>query len=286
MIKILFFFILTAFYCNVSVSQVPLNSSNKSVVKRNYNDITGILGAFPDEINLLLTQVKQKKERSIQNILFIEGILNNRRVVIAQTGIGKVNAAITTTLMVEHFSPQQIIFTGIAGGINPELSPGDLVIGSKVAHHDYGTVTPDSMIVRPTRNPSTMLENPVYFKCDSMLILLSEEAGKSIKLEQITINHDARIPKVIKGIIVTGDVFVSSEKTTEHLRTRMNAEATEMEGAAVAQVCYQQKQPFIVIRSISDNANTKASHDIRSFYQVAANNSASLVMAIVKSIAK
>jgi adenosylhomocysteine nucleosidase len=262
---------------------IDLSESRQGkTIVRKYNAITGILGAFPEEIKFLLTQVQQKKQESIQNILFTKGKLNGREVVIAQTGIGKVNAAVVTILMIEHFQPEEIIFTGIAGGINPALSPGDLVVGKQIAHHDFGTVTPDSLLRRPTRNPSTMIENPLYFSSDTTLVRLAIAASKRAQLEPIKKEGKEETPKVITGTIVTGDVFVSSSAVTDHLRKKMNADATEMEGAAIAQVCWQQFVPFVIIRSISDNAGNTAYADIKNFYQSAARNSAHLVMEMVK----
>jgi adenosylhomocysteine nucleosidase len=271
-------------FCTLAEAQAPIDLSGSVVAAksaRQYKPITGILGAFPEEIKFLLTQVQQKKESVLQGIHFTEGILNGRKVVVAQTGIGKVNAAVTTTLLVEHFEPQEIIFTGIAGGINPKLAPGDLVIGTKVAHHDFGTLTPDSMLRRPTRNPATMQENPLYFTSDSSLVRLAVATGKKIKLEPFVHEGKQQVPTIITGTIVTGDVFVSSSGATQQLRQKMNADATEMEGAAVAQVCWQQQVPFVIIRSVSDNAGNSAYSDIKSFYQSAARNSAHLVMAMV-----
>lgn len=246
------------------------------------SDITGILGAFPEEIKFLLSHVQQKTEFVIQRISFTRGILNGQQVVIAQTGIGKVNAALTTILLIEHFHPKGILFTGIAGAINPDLSPGDLVIGTTLAHHDYGTLTPEGTSRRPTRDPSSMQENPVYFRSDSTLVEIATLAGKNLSLEKINTPSGLRIPKLISGTIVTGDVFVSSASATRELRKQMNAEATEMEGAAVAQVSYQQQVPFLVIRSMSDNAGNTALTDIKDFYQIAARNSASFVMRIIE----
>jgi adenosylhomocysteine nucleosidase len=90
-----------------------------------------------------------------------------------------------------------------------------------------------------------------------------------------------RSPKVIEGVIVTGDVFVSSSEATKQLHKKMHAEATEMEGASVGQTCYQQNVPFLVIRSLSDSASDTAHTDVATFYKVAAENSANLLMAIV-----
>jgi len=247
--------------------------------------VTGILGAFPAETEFLLSQVRQKKEVVILQVHFTQGLLMGRPVVIAQSGIGKVNAAFTTTLMLDHFQPAEIIFTGIAGAVDPELSPGDLVIATKVAYHDYGSLLPDSMQRRATSHPASMAENPLYFPCDPRLLKLADSAGHTIKLEAVAGAGGRMIPRIIKGIIITGDVFVSSEAATQKLYQQMNAAATEMEGAAVGQVCWQQHAPFIVIRSMSDKAGNHAYTDVQSFYRIAAHNSASLVIAMVGMLA-
>jgi len=249
-------------------------------------DITGILGAFPEEVKFLSTQLQHKTEFIIQHLSFTEGMLNGQHVVLAQTGIGKVNAALTTILLIEHFHPKAIVFTGIAGAVNPTLAPGDLVIGTTLAHHDYGTLSSAGIQHRPTRDPATMQENPVYFPADTSLVSLARRAGQGLALEKIKSPQGMRLPKIITGTIVTGDVFVSSEKATQMLLKEMHAEATEMEGAAVAQVSYQQHVPFVVIRSMSDNASSTARSDIETFYQVAARNSANLVMAMMTAQGK
>jgi adenosylhomocysteine nucleosidase len=244
--------------------------------------VTGILGAFGDETTYLLTKVEQKKETIIQQVHFTEGMLQGKPVVIALTGMGKVNAAMTTTLMLEHFQPGAIIFTGIAGGVNPALLPGDLVIGTRVAYHDYGAIVPDSMVRKPTRNPFTLKDNPLYFTCDSALVAHARQVSTTISLEKIRRANGEQAPRIITGTIVTGDVFVSSNKAAQNLAQQLQADATEMEGAAVAQVCWQQKVPFIVIRSMSDNANNHAHADAVTFYPIAARNSARFVMAILQ----
>lgn len=276
--------LLVVLHVQIAFAQVPVVSTNKLVIRKPFDAITAILGAFPAEVEILQSQIQQKKESIFQNIHFTEGMLNGRRVVLAQTGIGKVNAASTATLVLEHYNPAQVIFTGIAGGINPNLNPGDIVIGTRVAYHDYGTITPDSMLRRKTRNPFTMEENPEYFLCDTSLVLLADKAAKHVRLEKFKTNTGSTSPQIIQGTIVTGDVFVASNKATAYLRTRMNADATEMEGAAIAQLCWQQHVPFVVIRSLSDNANNNASADVAAFYKIAAQNSSALVMEILRML--
>jgi adenosylhomocysteine nucleosidase len=258
--------------------QTVVKSSDAA--QREPQNITAVLGAFPAEVALIHSMIKQPKELVYQGIRFTEGILNGRHIVLAQTGIGKVNAAITTTLLLDHFNPREVLFTGIAGGTDPQLSPGDLVIGISVAYHDYGTITPDSMMRRHTLNPVTLAENPIYFPCTQSLVQLARSVSKAVSFQTI----GRRSPKVIEGVIVTGDVFVSSVAATKQLHQKMNAEATEMEGASVAQACWQQKVPFLVIRSLSDNASDNAHQDVATFYKIAAENSAHLLMAIVEKI--
>jgi adenosylhomocysteine nucleosidase len=209
----------------------------------------------------------------------VSGTLNGRSVVVAETGIGKVNAAMTTTLALTQFHPSAVIFTGIAGGINPGLHPGDLVIARATAHHDYETVTFDRKPSRQTRNAVTRQFNPVFFPADSVLLLHAGAAGGQVKLEPP--QPGGPMPRVITGLVVTGDQFISSTAKVEQLRADFNADATEMEGAAVAQVCYQQGVPCLVIRSLSDKADENARNDMLNFYKTAARNSAALVMAIL-----
>jgi adenosylhomocysteine nucleosidase len=243
---------------------------------------TGVLGAFGAEVALIHLNIQDPKETIIQGIHFTEGTLNGRRIVLAQAGMGKVNAAITTTLMLDHFKPAEILFTGIAGGVDPQLLPGDLVIGNKITYHDYGTITPDSLLRRSTQDPVTFILNPLYFSSSQNLVKVAEEVSSKLEFEKI--GSSKRLPKVVTGTIVTGDVFVSSAAATRQFWLKMHAEATEMEGAAVAQTCWQQKVPFLVIRSLSDSAGNNANDDVAAFYQTAAHNSATLVMAIIGKI--
>lgn len=245
--------------------------------------VTAILGAYGEEITLLLQKVQDKKESVIARLHFVEGTLNGRRVVVALTGIGKVNAAITTTLMIEHFHPAELLFSGIAGGVDPALSPGDLVIGKRLAYHDYGILT-DSIRPDSTRNPASTQKNPLYFPSDDTLIRIAEKVSRGLSLERPI--EGKPMPRIVSGTIVTGDVFVSSRSATRRLWQNMQAEATDMEGAAVAQTCWQQGIPFIVIRCLSDAADSDAEKDIARFYRAAAHNAATLVAAIATELSQ
>jgi adenosylhomocysteine nucleosidase len=207
--------------------------------------------------------------------------LNGRHVVVAWTGVGKVNAAMTTTLLIEHFKPKHVIVTGIAGAVNPELRPGDIVIAKKTAHHDMGTVWPEGLFFKGVKSRLDGMENPVFFPADEKLLQIAQRVADRINLESLETVSDRKSPGIITGVVVTGDSFIASAEKCVELRKRLDADAVEMEGAAIAQICYQRRIGCLVIRSISDNADEGAVFDKQMFYLLAAKNSAGFVAEIV-----
>lgn len=238
---------------------------------------TAILGAFSDEVKLLEDSLQNKQIVNLKGIRFLTGELRGRSVVVALTGVGKVNAAMTTTILLMNWQPQQLIFTGIAGGVNPEILPGDMVIAKSTIQHDFGKIDSAGMTLWKTFNPIDKSRNPLYFPADSILLMKAQKVSNQTKYREII----GRKVKVMTGIVATGDVFVNSDEKVKILQNQLKADATEMEGAAVAQVCYQLKVPCLILRSISDNANSKAHLDMNVFASVAAFNSASLVLGIL-----
>lgn len=243
-----------------------------------------VLGAFGPEVELLDKQLVGAERRGIEGIEFVSGQLGGRRIVVAWTGVGKVNAAMTTTLLIEHFKPSRILFTGIAGAVEPNLSPGDIVIASRTAHHDMGMAGSDGMVPGGVRNRLTGEDNPVFFPADPNLLAAAGCAAQNVTLDSVALQSGTRPPKIVVGTIVTGDVFVASKEKTAELREEFGADAVEMEGAAVAQVCYQRGIGCLVIRSMSDRADENAAVDKQMFYALAAKNSASLVRGIIECL--
>ncbi|MHC4118076.1 MAG: 5'-methylthioadenosine/adenosylhomocysteine nucleosidase [Planctomycetota bacterium] len=247
--------------------------------------VTAILGAFEREVTLIEDRVKQRRDRRIEGIRFVSGKLNGQDVVVTWTGVGKVNAAMTATLLIEHYRPQRIIFTGIAGGVNPDLQPGDIVIADRTAHHDMGTFWPEGLFCKGVKNRLDGIENPVFFPADPNLVKLAQRASTLADFQSIKTAKGERDPKIIRGVVVTGDSFIASTDKCAELRKKLEADAVEMEGAAVAQICYQREVPCLVIRSISDNADEGAVLDKQMFYIMAARNSAGLVAEMVGLLA-
>lgn len=270
----------------ICISVITLYSSCRKVPpEADSKPTTALMGAFYTEVMMIEEQLTDKQQQSIEGMRFVTGKLHGSPVVVAWTGIGKVNAAMTTTLLIEHFKPSEVIFSGIAGGVNPKLAPGDIVIASETAHHDMGILAEDGFYNRGVINPLDGERNPVYLPADQRLLKLAEQAAEQVELEKIKTTVGERIPQIIKGIIVTGDVFVASPVKCKELRENLKADAVEMEGAAVAQICYQRQIPHLVVRSISDKADETAREDSMMFQEMAAKNSSTLITKIAELLA-
>lgn len=153
-----------------------------------------ILGAFDEEVTLLEKQLVNPKAHTIEGIQFLTGTLNEQNVVIARTGVGKVNAAMTATLIIEHFHPNQVIFTGVAGGLNPDLQLGDIVIAEKTAQHDLGRLESSEMENMGVKNPINGKRNPVFFPADSELLQTAEAARENLELNPLQTPQGERHP--------------------------------------------------------------------------------------------
>ena len=243
-----------------------------------------ILGAFDEEVTILEAQLVNPKTHTIEGIQFLTGTLNGQSAVIARTGVGKVNAAMTATLVIEHFRPSRVIFTGVAGGLNPDLQLGDIVIAQKTAQHDLGRLESVEIENMGVRNPINGKRNPVFFPADPELLQTADGALEHLELNPFQTPQGKRLPRIIKGTVVTGDMFVASDAKRTALHKNFGADAVEMEGAAVAQICWQHSVPCLVIRSLSDNAGKNASEDFQKYHKIAARNSAALVTRIISQL--
>jgi adenosylhomocysteine nucleosidase len=206
----------------------------------------------------------------IQEVVFTSGTIDGTPIVAVRAGVGKVNAAIATTLLIDHFAPTAVVFTGTAGAVDPDLNPGDVVIGTAIGYHDFGDLTTSGLVRSPTRNAGTGRLDPAFFPADPALLAAARRAALSLKSGRVR-----------EGLIVTGDTFVADPGNREGLRKQLNAVAVEMEGAAVAQVCARFGVPVIVIRSITDHADGSASGSYRQFLEVASRNAADLALGTI-----
>ena len=228
----------------------------------------GIIGAMKEELLPLSAKLSSVKRSIIGSIDFTQGILSGQQVTLMLSGIGKVNAAVGTALLLHRFNPDYVINTGVAGGLVQSLKPGDIVVSTQVQHHDVDATIFDYVYGQIPRMPAS-------YKADSRLVNL---VGKELL-------HDQSV-KLIKGIIMSGDSFVHANEQVEDLKKKFpSVMAVEMEGAAIAQSCFLFKRPFLVIRSISDIVTAPESHiDYQTFLKKASLNSATLVLNLLKKI--
>jgi adenosylhomocysteine nucleosidase len=237
-----------------------------------------ILGV-PAEVTFVEGQLTRVTIERVQGVPFSVGMIGSTRVVLGKTNAGKVNAAMMTALAVNHYSPAAVFFTGTAGAVDPELKPGDVVIGAAVGYHDFGAATPGGFVRRATNNPVTGGVNPAFFASDERLMTVARRLAPALKLSPVP--GTTRVPAVREGIIATGDAFVANPAQRDEMRRSLKASAVEMEGGAVAQVCSQLDVPFIVIRSITDNADGGTIDDYRTNLDAASRNAATLTLAVI-----
>jgi adenosylhomocysteine nucleosidase len=240
---------------------------------------------IPTEIAPVESRVQNPVTRRIQGFVFTSGTIEGSRVVVARSGVGKVNAAVVATLLVEHFTPSVVLFTGTAGAVDNKLNPGDVVIGTGVGYHDYGSITERGFARGATRDPVTGQLDPAFFPADPKLLTAARSAAKATDLSRRQ-GTGGDAPKIQEGLIVTGDTFVAEDGRRKALRNDLKAAAVEMEGAAVAQVCARYKVPLIVLRGITDRADSNAQGSYRTFLETASRNAADLAIATIREFAK
>jgi len=223
----------------------------------------GIIGAMDEEVSILKSAMKQVSTTNIAGCEFYEGTLNGKNVVLTKSGIGKVAAAVATTLLLEKFAPDTIINTGSAGGFDTDLNVGDIVISTEVRFHDVDLTAFGYEI-------GQMAQLPPAFEATPSLIEVAQDAAQTLP--------DL---KIVQGLICTGDIFMADPAKTEIARHHFpEMKACEMEAAAIAQVCHQFSVPFVIIRSLSDIAGKKSELSFEEFLPVAAKNASLLVSAI------
>lgn len=224
-----------------------------------------ILGAMEEEVAPLLKALGDYKEAKHANNTFYLANFKGKELVIAYSKIGKVNAALTATVMIEKFGATKLLFTGVAGALNENLKIGDMLYASSLVQHDlditafghpYGYVPGTSIFMKSDANLNTL-------------------AAKIAKAKGINL---------LEGVIATGDQFVCSGERKEWIKTTFKADATEMEGASVALVCESLGVPFFILRAISDEAGGGAEFDFDEFLQSSANVSADFVLSMVEEL--
>jgi adenosylhomocysteine nucleosidase len=249
---------------------------------------TGLVYAFNQEGALLRSELALQDSLLVKGRVFWIGKLVNRDVIIVNSGVGMTNAAMTTQLLIDKYNPKEIIFTGICGGIDSSNHIGDIVIPDSWATHDYGYYgkegfLPDSIyVVLPGKDKEVAI---LFFEVDKTLLEKAKSAQQGLKLKPVR----DRIPQVkIGGKGASGNSFIDQKEKREYLKNKFDAQIVDMESAAVVQVANINGTPVLVVRSCSDLAggsgSATASEEMQGFFKVAADNSASFVLELLKQL--
>ena len=234
----------------------------------------GIIGAIPEEVNAIIAEMHISETKNIGNRIYTIGKLENKNVVVVFSRIGKVAATITTTTLIQEFKITQLIFTGVAGGLAKNVKVGDIVLSSHLAQHDFNAfpLFPKNEI--PLTNQrlfKTNLELTEIAETEISNFLENKNIHQYITADTLA-DFNISQPQLHKGLIVSGDQFVHEKEQVDKILIDFpEALCVEMEGAAVAQVCFEYKIPFSVIRTISDNANETATLDFNKFINKISN---------------
>ena len=226
-----------------------------------------IMGAMEEEIEPLLAYFDKVNVVEYANNKYYEVNYNGLDIVIAYSKIGKVFASLTASTMIEKFACDTLLFSGVAGGINPKLKIGDLIIADKLCQHDLDI---------------TAFGHPHWYVPGGKVFV---DTSKELRDVAIKVAKENDL-KVIEGIIATGDQFVHSTQRKEFIENTFNADALEMEGASVAVVCDALNVPFFILRAISDTADMDAGFDFDEFLKSSAKNSADYLIKILKELKK
>lgn len=229
----------------------------------------GIIGAMDVEVKKLKNDMKIARVSKKAGMEFCEGELNGKRAVIVQSGIGKVNAAVCTQILIDVFGVDAVINTGIAGSLNAQIDIGDIVISTDVVHHDVDAVN----FGYPLGQIPQM--DVFSFQADETLAKKAKEVCEKVNPEI----------KVFRGRIVSGDQFIAEKSVKDRIVENFQGYCTEMEGAAIAQASYLNQVPFVIVRAISDKADDSASMDYPTFEGQAAEHCVKLVEGLMEALA-
>ncbi len=236
------------------------------MAEQNYGTVA-VIGAMEQEIDLLKNRMENPVAEHFGKFTLYRGGLGGKNMVLALSGIGKVNAAAVTALAVSRFSPDCVINTGSAGGLGKGLAVGDVVIGTEVAHHDVDATAFGYAVGQVPQLPPVFTSHDVLTAAARRAAAVFE--GASVR----------------EGLIVSGDTFVSSSERVAAIRRHFEGvQAVEMEAAAIAQTCTQLGVPFVVVRAVSDAADEGAGVSFEEFLKTASVNSARMVMEIVRAL--
>lgn len=240
--------------------------------------------AIPQELAALRVELDHRETVEIAHLRFDHGQLFGRDVVLVGTGIGKVNAAMVATLLIDRFGARQIVFSGVAGGLDPALAIGDVVIAERLVQHDFGWFDDDRL--RPYQAGHLPFFQPTEafgydLRPETRARIEAALAGLELAPMTAAAGGEGRPPKIVFGTVLTGDQYVNCEATRTRLHGAHGGHAVEMEGAALAQVAEMHGVECVVIRALSDLAGRESRFDFTAFVDAVSGSSAKILARVL-----
>jgi len=241
-----------------------------------------VLSALAEELGELSAVMVDGSVVEVGGHRFTVGAINGDDVVVGAVGVGKVNAAMVATLALDRFSPRLLLFTGVAGGVDPALSIGDVVVAATTVQHDTGVAGPDGFHPYQAGHlPFFDSTDVVGYQPSPGLLEQARAALEEVELDRVL----DRPPDLVFGTVATGDQFIESEADRMRIHATFGAQAVEMEGAAVAQVAEHFEVDCLVIRALSDLAGAGSEVDFERFLSEVSTNSIKVVRALIGAVA-
>ena len=226
------------------------------------------MSAMQEEILGVEELIEGLKIESVGVHTYYSGTINGHSVTLVFSGWGKVAAASTVSTLIHRFQVTEVLFTGVAGALDPSLKIGDIVLGKRLIQHDMDARPIFQQFEIPLLNQTFISANEgaLTLMAEGIQEILTSKSLTSLLEEEALIKFNLHEPLLIIGDIASGDQFINNnEQRNEIISALPSVVCVEMEGAAVAQVCYENGIPFIIIRTISDVADENSHIDFLSF---------------------
>lgn len=225
----------------------------------------GIIFAMEEELKELLQYLTLEREYEIFELKFYEGLIHDVHCILVESGVGKVNAARTTQILIDNMKVDYIFNIGVAGGVDSKLNVLDIVIGEELIQHDFD-------ITAFNHEKGYIPKVGTYIKSDEYLV----------RLAKLCVNSNNY--QVLSGVIASGDIFCTEAKMASKINTKFNALCVEMEGASIAQVCYLSHIPFLILRSISDTPDNDNLMTYETFLEKSSKNIAHFMNLLLEKL--
>lgn len=230
--------------------------------------VIGIIGAMEEEVSKLKTEMTEPVEKEKAGMKFLSGKLYGKDAVVVRSGIGKVNAAICTQILIDDYKIDRVINTGVAGAISEDLDIGDIVISDDTLYHDFDVT-------------GFGYEEGIIPRMKTSIFTADKELASKAKVICDRVNPDI---KCFVGRVVSGDQFISTKEKKIWIKDKFNGYCAEMEGCGIAHTAYLNNIPFVIIRAISDKADGSATVDYSEFEMKAIEHTVKLMAELIKEL--